>query len=207
MSSSPNLFIVAAPSGGGKTSLVAALLERDPGVRLSVSHTTRAPRRGERDGEHYHFVDEATFLQLVSQDAFLEYARVYGHYYGTGRGPVEQLLDQGFSVMLDIDWQGARQVKSAFPGCCSIYILPPSMQELRERLARRGQDSPDVIEKRMREARSEIAHCMEFDFLVVNNEFAAALEDLLSIVRSGLPVRPAPTEGFESLLADLLKNV
>jgi guanylate kinase len=207
MSSSPNLFIVAAPSGGGKTSLVAALLERDPGVRLSVSHTTRAPRHGERDGEHYHFVDEATFLQLVSQNAFLEYARVYGHYYGTGRAPVEQLLDQGFSVMLDIDWQGARQVKSAFPGCCSIYILPPSMPELRERLARRGQDSTDVIEKRMQEARSEIAHCMEFDFLVVNNEFAAALEDLLSIVRIGRPVRPAPTEGFESLLADLLKNV
>jgi len=207
MTSSPNLFIVAAPSGGGKTSLVAALLERDPGVRLSVSHTTRAPRPGERDGEHYHFVDEATFLQLVSRNAFLEYARVYGHYYGTGRAPVEQLLNEGFNVMLDIDWQGARQVKSSFPGCCSIYILPPSMQELRERLARRGQDSPDVIENRMQEARSEIAHCMEFDFLVVNNEFAAALEDLMSIVRFGQPVRPGPTEGFESLLAELLKNV
>jgi guanylate kinase len=207
MSSSPNLFIVAAPSGGGKTSLVAALLERDPGVRLSVSHTTRAPRPGERDGEHYHFVDEATFLQLVSRNAFLEYARVYGHYYGTGRAPVEQLLNEGFNVMLDIDWQGARQVKSSFPGCCSIYILPPSMQELRERLARRGQDSPDVIENRMQEARSEIAHCMEFDFLIVNNEFAAALEDLMSVVRVGQPVRPGRKEGFESLLADLLKNV
>jgi guanylate kinase len=207
MRSSPNLFIVAAPSGGGKTSLVAALLERDPGVRLSVSHTTRAPRPGERNGEHYHFVDEATFLQLVSGNAFLEYARVYGHYYGTGRAPVEHLLNKGFNVMLDIDWQGARQVKSSFPGCCSIYILPPSMQELRERLARRGQDSPDVIENRMQEARSEIAHCMEFDFLVINNEFAAALEDLMSIVRVGRPVRPGPKEGFESLLADLLKNV
>jgi guanylate kinase len=207
MRSSPNLFIVAAPSGGGKTSLVAALLERDPGVRLSVSHTTRAPRPGERDGEHYHFVDEATFLQLVSRNAFLEYARVYGHYYGTGRAPVEQLLNEGFNVMLDIDWQGARQVKSSFPGCCSIYILPPSMQELRERLARRGQDSPDVIENRMQEARSEIAHCMEFDFLIVNNEFAAALEDLMSVVRVGQPVRPGRKEGFESLLADLLKNV
>jgi guanylate kinase len=207
MSSRPNLFIVAAPSGGGKTSLVAALLERDPGVRLSISHTTRAPRPGERDGEHYHFVDEATFLQLVSRNAFLEYARVYGHYYGTGRAPVEQLLNEGFNVMLDIDWQGARQVKSSFPGCCSIYILPPSMQELRERLARRGQDSPDVIENRMQEARSEIAHCMEFDFLIVNNEFAAALEDLMSVVRVGQPVRPGRKEGFESLLADLLKNV
>jgi guanylate kinase len=207
MNSTPNLFIVAAPSGGGKTSLVAALLERDPGVRLSISHTTRAPRPGERDGEHYHFVDEATFLQLVSKSAFLEYAQVYGHYYGTGRAAVKQLLDAGFNVMLDIDWQGARQVKTSFPGCCSIYILPPSMQELRERLARRGQDSPDVIERRMQEARSEIAHCREFDFLVVNNEFGAALDDLLSIVRIGQPVRRGTKDGFETLLADLLKNV
>jgi len=207
MSSRPNLFIVAAPSGGGKTSLVAALLERDRGVRLSISHTTRAPRPGERNGEHYHFVDEATFLQLISKNAFLEYAQVYGHYYGTGRAPVKQLLDEGFNVMLDIDWQGARQVKASFPGCCSIYILPPSMQELRARLARRGQDSPDVIESRMQEARSEIAHCREFDFLVINNAFDAALDDLLSIVRVGQPVRGGTKEGIETLLADLLKNV
>jgi len=207
MSSKPKLFIVAAPSGGGKTSLVAALLERDPGVRLSISHTTRAPRPGERDGEHYHFVDKATFLQLIGENAFLEYAQVYGHYYGTGRAAVKQLLGEGFNVMLDIDWQGARQVKDSFPESCSIYILPPSMQELRERLARRGQDSAEVIESRMQEARSEIAHCTEFDFLVVNNEFDAALDDLLSIVRVGRPVRPGTKEGFETLLADLLKNV
>jgi guanylate kinase len=207
MSSTPNLFIVAAPSGGGKTTLVAALLERDPGVRLSISHTTRAARPGERDGEHYHFVSEARFLQLIKENAFLEYARVYGHYYGTGRAPVQQLLKQGFDVMLDIDWQGARQVKASFPECCSIYILPPSMQELRARLARRGQDSPEVIERRMREARSEIEHCREFDFLVVNNEFEAALSDLLSIVRHGRAVRTRTKEEFETLVADLLKNV
>jgi guanylate kinase len=207
MSSTPNLFIVAAPSGGGKTTLVAALLERDPGLRLSISHTTRAARPGERDGEHYHFVSEARFLQLIKENAFLEYARVYGHYYGTGRAPVQQLLKQGFHVMLDIDWQGARQVKASFPECCSIYILPPSMQELRARLARRGQDSPEVIERRMREARSEIEHCREFDFLVVNNEFEAALNDLLSIVRHGRAVRTGTKEESETLVADLLKNV
>jgi len=207
MSSRPRLFIVAAPSGGGKTSLVAALLERDPGVRLSISHTTRAPRPGERDGEHYHFVDQATFLQLVKENAFLEYAQVYGHYYGTGRAAVEHRLEEGFSVMLDIDWQGARQVKRSFPESCSIYILPPSVQELRERLARRGQDSADVIKSRMQEARSEIEHCAEFDFLVVNDEFDAALGDLLSIVQLGHPVRPGTKEGFETLLADLLKNL
>jgi guanylate kinase len=207
MSPRPNLFVVAAPSGGGKTSLVAALLERDQGVRLSVSHTTRPPRPGEVDGVHYHFVDTATFLQLVEENAFLEHALVYGHYYGTGRAAVSHLLEQGFNVMLDIDWQGARQVRASFPGCCSIFILPPSMPELRERLSRRGQDSAKVIENRMQQARSEIAHCTEFDFLVINNEFDAALEDLLAIVQSGRPVRPGSKEGFETLLADLLENV
>jgi len=206
MSSAPRLFVVAAPSGGGKTSLVAALLERDPHLRLSISHTTREPRPGEKDGEHYYFVDKPLFLKLVGEGAFLEYAQVYGHYYGTGRRAVERLVQAGFSVMLDIDWQGARQVRESFPECCSIYILPPSMRELRDRLARRGQDSADVIESRMREARSEIAHCTEFDFLVVNNEFDAALDDLMSIVRIGRPVRPATKEGLETLLADLLKN-
>ncbi len=206
MSSGAKLFVVAAPSGGGKTSLVAALLDRDPHLRLSISHTTRVPRPGERDGEHYYFVDKPAFLKLVGEDAFLEYAQVYGHYYGTGRAAVSRLVHEGFSVMLDIDWQGAQQVRESFPECCSIYILPPSMQELRERLARRGQDSADVIESRMREARSEIAHCTEFDFLVVNNEFGAALDDLLSIVRFGRPVRQGTKEGFETLLADLLKN-
>lgn len=204
--SEPGLYVVAAPSGGGKTSLIAALLEQDRRIRLSVSHTTRAPRPGEQDGVHYHFVNEERFLQLVSQDAFLEHARVFDHYYGTGRAAVEQQLAEGYDVVLDIDWQGARQVRQSFPACRSIFIVPPSLEELHRRLTRRGQDDDAVIRRRMRDARNEISHWDEFDFLVINDEFDDALADLQCIIRHGRAQRDHQREREAEILAELLET-
>ena len=204
--SEPNLYVVAAPSGGGKTSLIAALLERDANTRLSVSHTTRAPRPGEIDGVHYHFVSAADFDRLARAGEFLEHARVFDHRYGTGRAAVEDQLAQGRDVILDIDWQGARQVRESFPSCCSIFIVPPSIAELRRRLAARGQDPADVIERRMRDARSEISHWREFDHVIVNDDFDAALTDLEAIVRTGRPKRAETAAQTAEILAELLQN-
>lgn len=198
------LFVVAAPSGGGKTSLISALLDEDERTRLSVSHTTRPPRPGEQDGVHYHFVDEFTFLDLVSQDAFLEHARVFDYRYGTGRQSVEQQLASGHDVILDIDWQGARQIRKAFPSCCSIFIIPPSLEVLRQRLTGRGQDSESVIQRRMRDAQAEISHWTEFDFLIINDDFDEALADLHSIIRSGHLSRPLNMRQLREILAELL---
>lgn len=198
------LFVVAAPSGGGKTSLISALLDEDERTRLSVSHTTRPPRPGEQDGVHYHFVDEFTFLDLVSQDAFLEHARVFDYRYGTGRQSVEQQLASGHDVILDIDWQGARQIRKAFPTCCSIFIIPPSLEVLRQRLTGRGQDSESVIQRRMRDAQAEISHWTEFDFLIINDNFDEALADLHSIIRSGHLSRPLNMRQLREILAELL---
>lgn len=198
------LFVVAAPSGGGKTSLISALLDEDERTRLSVSHTTRPPRPGEQDGVHYHFVDEFTFLDLVSQDAFLEHARVFDYHYGTGRQSVDQQLASGHNVILDIDWQGARQIRKAFPTCCSIFIIPPSLEVLRQRLTGRGQDSESVIQRRMRDAQAEISHWTEFDFLIINDDFDEALADLHSIIRSGHLSRPLNMRQLREILAELL---
>ena len=177
-----DLFIIAAPSGGGKTSLVNALLERDPRLVLSISHTTRRPRPGESDGRHYHFVSEAEFKLMADRGDFMENARVFDHYYGTNSHSVAAQLEQGHDVILEIDWQGARQVRTAFPECCAIFIIPPSLKTLRTRLTGRGQDSGDVIQRRMRDAQAEISHWAEFDQLVVNDKFDAALEELASII-------------------------
>jgi len=200
----PNLFVVAAPSGGGKTSLINALLEQDRQVKLSVSHTTRPPRPGERDGVHYHFVDQASFLNLVGQGAFLEHARVFDYYYGTGRMEVERQLKAGFDVLLDIDWQGARQIRASFPSCCGIFIIPPSLDVLRQRLIARGQDSKDVIQRRMRDAQSEISHWSEFDFIIINDVFDEALADMQSIIRHGKLKRPENEVQSREILAELL---
>lgn len=197
---------MAAPSGGGKTSLIKALLERDDNICLSVSHTTRAARPGEIAGQHYHFEDEQTFLELIAQNAFLEHARVFDQRYGTGREAVESKLATGYNVILDIDWQGARQIRASFPGCCSIFILPPSLQILRKRLARRGQDSEETIKRRMKDARAEISHCDEFDFMIVNDDFDLALVDLQSIIRNGRPQRKERQNQLTNLVAELLKN-
>jgi len=178
------LFIVSAPSGAGKTSLVKALLERDPSLRLAVSFTTRAPRPGERNGVHYHFVDEARFLAMMEQGAFLEHAEVFGNRYGTAEATVRDELAAGWDLLLEIDWQGARQLRERFPAAVSLFILPPSATALEERLRGRGQDSNEVIASRMAQARSEMSHYGEYDYLVVNDLFAAAVDDLACVVRA-----------------------
>ncbi|OGI40874.1 MAG: guanylate kinase [Candidatus Muproteobacteria bacterium RBG_16_62_13] len=190
--SSGRLFILSAPSGAGKTSLANALVESDPNVEFSVSHTTRAPRPGERDGVHYHFTGMAEFERLIGEGVFLEHAQVFGNRYGTSRRAIEALLAAGKSVLLDIDWQGARTVKTQMPAAISIFILPPSREALRERLLRRGQDSPGVIERRMREATAEMSHFHEFDHIIINDDFDAALTDLRAVVGgNGRPRPPA----------------
>ena len=204
--STARLYVVAAPSGGGKTSLINALLEQDDRVTLSVSFTTRSPRSGEQDGVHYHFVDDQEFVRLIGQNAFLEHAEVYGHRYGTARDQVQNKLEAGFDVLLDIDWQGARQLRDSFSSCCTIFILPPSLQALRNRLSRRGQDSEEAIDLRMMEARAEISHWDEFEHLIINDNFDEALADLQSIVRSGSPIRLDYSDRYDDLLAELLEN-
>jgi guanylate kinase len=185
------LLILSAPSGAGKTSLARALVETMPETVMSVSHTTRTCRTGERDGTDYRFVDEDTFLDMMDQGRFIEYARVYDDYYGTDREAVVGLLGAGKNVILDIDWQGARQVCKVMPGAVSVFIMPPSLEELERRLRRRGQDSDDVIERRMNQAVDEIRHCAEAKHLVLNNDFDLALKDLVSILEGGA-VRPEP---------------
>ena len=201
----PGLYVVAAPSGGGKTSLIKALIEKDHRVSLSVSYTTRAARPGEKNGVHYHFVDDQAFIGLIEKNAFLEHAEVYGHRYGTVREAVEIKLHAGFDVLLDIDWQGARQIRKTFPFCCSIFILPPSLKTLRNRLACRGQDSEEAIDRRMREAREEISHWSEFDYLIINDNFDQALANLQSIVRHRKLHRPDQQDHYDDLLAELLE--
>jgi len=178
------LFIVTAPSGTGKTSLVEALTEREPRLRVSVSHTTRIKRSGEEDGVNYHFVDEATFMEALQAGNFFESAHVYGNRYGTSKLWVNEQLEAGLDVILEIDWQGAVQVRNLDPNACSIFILPPSLKTLKTRLQRRAQDDTETIEKRMSEAVTEISHVAEADFVVVNDDFNIALEDLSVIIRS-----------------------
>jgi guanylate kinase len=196
---------VAAPSGGGKTSLIRALLEKDEKVSLSISHTTRAPRPGEVEGRHYHFVDDSTFTRMIAENAFLEHAQVFDNRYGTGRDAVRLKLSAGYDVILDIDWQGARQIRGNFPDCCTIFILPPSLEVLCNRLANRGQDSMEVIERRMKDARAEISHWNEFDFVIINDDFDQALADLQSVVRHRKPCRPEQKDRNDDLVAELLK--
>ncbi len=179
-----NLFIVSAPSGAGKTSLLKALLKADDNLALSVSHTTRPPRPGEQDGVDYHFVSVEEFVARAGEGAFLEQAQVFDNYYGTSEESVKSQLQSGLDVVLEIDWQGARQVRKAFPEAVSIFIIPPSIAALRERLGNRGQDDEDVIERRMKDARKELSHYAEYDYLVVNDRFEDALHDLACIIRS-----------------------
>jgi len=177
------LFIFSAASGTGKTSLARALMEKDPNIAFSVSHTTRAPRRGEQHGVHYFFVSRDEFDRMVANDEFVEHATVFGNSYGTSKKTIEDQMRAGKTVILDIDWQGARNIKKWRPDAVSIFILPPSRESLRERLMNRKQDSDEIIERRMREAISEMSHYAEFDHLVVNDNFDAALADLQAILR------------------------
>lgn len=178
------LYIVSAPSGAGKTSLVKALLKADPAIRLSVSYTTRVPRPGETDGRDYHFVSRERFEAMLAEGEFLEYAEVYGNFYGTSKGVIARDLDAGHDILLEIDWQGAAQVKTHFPQSASIFILPPSFNALRTRLNGRGQDSAEVIERRLAAAAHDVAHAGAFDYIIVNDDFDHALQDLVAITRS-----------------------
>jgi guanylate kinase len=178
------LFVLAAPSGAGKTSLVNELLSRDPSIKLSVSYTTRSPRPAEEHGVHYHFVDVDTFNTLKNRGEFLEDACVYGNYYATSKTWLKTQLEAGLDVLLEIDWQGAAQVREAFPESAQIFVLPPSLDALEHRLNKRGQDSPEVIQKRLEMVREEFRHYVDFDYVIINENFSDATDDLLSIVRS-----------------------
>jgi guanylate kinase len=200
------LFVLAAPSGGGKTSLVAALLEREPGIRLSVSYTTRAPRPGETDGVHYHFIDEPRFLSLKDNGEFLEHAYVHGNWYATSATWLAAEVARGHDVLLEIDWQGAQQVRRLMPDAVHIFILPPSLALLRERLEKRGQDSAEVIRRRLEAAQEEMRHCADFDYVIMNQDFARAVDDLSAIVRAARLTAPRQMARHAHLLQRLLEN-
>jgi guanylate kinase len=208
-----NLFILAAPSGAGKSSLIKALLDKhqasnthNNAMQVSVSHTTRAPRPGEQQGVHYHFVSREAFQALIEQEAFFEWAEVFGNYYGTSKIVIEQTLRQGIDVFLDIDWQGARQVKAQIPDTATIFVAPPSKEELSRRLTERGQDPAEVISKRMAKAVAEISHYHEFDFVVVNDDFDAALSELDAIVSSRRLRKEKQIIRHQSLFENLLSE-
>lgn len=196
------LFIISAPSGTGKTSLVKALVASLSNIIVSISHTTRPKRPGEIDGVNYHFVDKNTFHDMLNHDDFLEHAEVYDDFYGTSKTEVDRRLSEGTDVILEIEWQGARQVRTLYPEAVSIFILPPNQASLRERLESRGQDSEAVINKRLAMAAQEVAYCQEYDYLVLNDQFEMALSDLRSIIRAEHCCRVEQVQN----LADLLKT-
>lgn len=180
-----NLFVISAPSGAGKSSLIKAYLNTTSSqAKVAISHTTRKPRPGEENGKHYFFVDKSTFKDMISKNSFIEYAHVFSNYYGTSRKEIEGCLKQGIDVFLDIDWQGAKQVRHIMTNIISIFILPPSLEKLEKRLINRGQDNPQTIQKRMQEARSEISHYMEYDYLIINDDFEQSVQQLSSIIQS-----------------------
>lgn len=200
-----NLFVVSAPSGAGKTTLVNTIVDRLPRLRLSVSHTTRPRRENEVDGRHYHFVSREQFQRLIEEKAFLEHAEVFGNCYGTSRESVQGLLDQGFHVILEIDWQGAELVRRRMPDCRSIFILPPSAAELEKRLRGRGTDSATVIARRLAQSRSDIAHWRDFDFVIINDQLDRALQELEKVIlgngEGSRARRPGLSEFADSLQA------
>lgn len=200
---SGNLFIITAASGAGKTSLIKALLTQDAHLKLSISHTTRQPRPGEVDGVDYHFVDDATFLTMLGEARFLESAEVHGARYGTSQSAVDLPLAAGTDVILEIDWQGAAQVRSLYPQAISIFVLPPSMQTLTQRLNTRGQDSQETIAKRVAAARAEMRHVTEFDYVTINDNFNEALQDISAIIRAQRLLSSVQLQRHASLIETL----
>ena len=204
MANRGKLFVIAAPSGAGKTSLVRALMERRPALRFSISYTTRKQRPTERDGHDYFFVDKDEFKRMVDAQEFLEHAQVFDNFYGTSRKQVEQILDQGQDVLLEIDWQGAQQIRRALPECRSIFVLPPSREALEQRLRNRATDSDEVIARRLRDSIADLSHWNEFDYIVVNDDFAQATVDLEAIVTSQGEHLRRDRPGLQGLIAKLL---
>lgn len=200
------LYIISAPSGAGKTSLVKALIETTPEITVSVSHTTRSQRPGEIQGEDYYFVTLIQFRKMLDENGFLEYAEVFENCYGTAREPVSLALAEGQDVILEIDWQGAQQVRKIMADSRSIFILPPSRETLQSRLCRRGQDSEEVIARRMGNAKNEISHYDEYDYLIVNDDFQQALNELKSVILCGRMQREEQQERLKDLLMELLRN-
>jgi guanylate kinase len=204
MSGRGTLYTVSAPSGAGKTSLVSALVKSNPEVCVSISHTTRPMRPGEQNGVNYHFVDHPTFEKMLGEAAFLEHAQVFSNFYGTSQQWVMDTLQQGLDVILEIDWQGAAQVRRLIPETVSLFILPPSLACLRQRLTGRGTDAPDVVEARMNEAISEISHYLEADYLIINDDFTTALAQLQALITSQHLSLARQTEKHGALLRELL---
>ncbi len=198
-----NLFIITAASGAGKTSLVKELLAKDSQVKLSVSHTTRSPRLDEQEGVHYYFVNDAKFIQILNAGGFLESADVHGAKYGTSKSLVDIGLQAGYDVILEIDWQGVAQVRNIYPQATSIFILPPSVEALGERLFGRGQDSAEVIAKRLAAAREEMSHVVEFDYVTINDSFEVALQDLMAIIRATRLKAQTQLQRYASLIQKL----
>jgi guanylate kinase len=201
-----NLFILSAPSGAGKSSLVSALLAQQSSrpMQVSVSHTTRAPRPGEENGQHYHFVSIDEFKELITKNAFYEHAQVFDNYYGTSEAAIDDQLMRGIDVFLDIDWQGAQQVRMKKPEVTTIFIAPPSKAELEHRLNKRGQDSAEIIKSRMQQAQAECSHYQEFDYIIVNDNFEQALAELTTVVNNQRLKRKQQAEVHQQLFADLL---
>ena len=203
---SGTLFIISAASGTGKTSLVKALLENCPNLKVSISNTTRNKRAGELDGVHYHFTAKEQFVDMISQGAFLEHAEVFGNYYGTARHMVEENLRQDIDVILEIDWQGAQQVRQSYPNAVSIFIMPPSRDALRQRLENRGQDSADIINQRLNGAISDMSHFVEFDYVVINDDFDTALDELIAVVKASRLRQNIQVIRHAQRIQDLLSN-
>jgi guanylate kinase len=204
MANRGKLFVIAAPSGAGKTSLVRALMERRPALRFSISYTTRAKRASETHGRDYFFVDKSEFERMVAAGEFLEHARVFDNYYGTSRAQVEQMLDRGQDVLLEIDWQGAQQIRRALPECRSIFVLPPSVAALEQRLRNRATDSDEVIARRLRDSIADLSHWNEFDYIVVNDDFAQATAELEAIVSGQGEHLRRDRAALQGLIAKLL---
>ena len=198
------LYIISAASGAGKTTLVSAVLQQVVDLEVSVSHTTRTPREGEVDGANYHFVDKEKFQSMVENSEFIEYATVFGNMYGTSQQHIQEQLLKGKDVILEIDWQGARQIRQLMPDCKSIYIVPPSTTALRERLTSRGQDDETIIDRRMHEAINEMSHYVEFDYLIINDDFDEARENLAAIIKSNRMLHEHQQQKHADLLAQLL---
>jgi len=204
LSQAGTLFIISAPSGAGKTSLIGRCLADDPQLSVSVSHTTRSPRKGECDGENYYFVDQQQFEQMIAAGEFLESAKVFDNYYGTSQKAVEDKLNAGEDIILEIDWQGAQQVRKKVKSLVSIFILPPSIEVLKQRLSDRGQDDESVIERRLAEAREEISHYVEFDYLVINEDFELAVSELKAIFLNQQILNHVKAESTQTLISQLL---